>query len=55
LRHLLHVWILIAIAAMQPGYYEEFSAARARAAMTASIADAIPGWAERAAAREQES
>jgi hypothetical protein len=50
LRRLLHVWSLTAIAAGQPGYYEELAAARAGAATTVPVNDAIPDWAERAAA-----
>jgi hypothetical protein len=55
LRRPLPVWSLTAIAAGQPGYYEELAAARAGAATTAPIANAVPGWAERAAVRERES
>ena len=55
MRRLLHVWSLTAIAARQPGYYEELAAARAGTATTAPITDAIPDWAERVAARERES
>jgi Family of unknown function (DUF6247) len=50
LRRLLHVWSLTAIAATQPGYYEELAAARAGTATTVSVTDAIPDWTERAAA-----
>jgi hypothetical protein len=50
LRRLLHVWSLTAIAASQPGYYEELMAARAGTATTVAITDAIPDWIERAAA-----
>ena len=50
LRRLLHVWSLTAIAAGQPGYYEELAAARAGTATTVPVTDAIPDWAERAAA-----
>ena len=50
LRRLLHVWSLTAIAAGQPGYYEELAAARAGTAMTVPVADAIPDWAERVTA-----
>jgi hypothetical protein len=50
LRRLLHVWSLTAIAAGQPGYYEELAAARAGTAATVPVTDAIPDWAERAAA-----
>lgn len=55
MRRILHVWSLTAIAARQPGYYEELAADRAGTATTAPIADAILDWAERAAARERES
>jgi hypothetical protein len=55
LRRLLHVWSLTAIAAGQPGYYEELAAARAGTAMTVPVADAIPDWAERVtAARDRQ-
>jgi Family of unknown function (DUF6247) len=47
LRRLLHVWSLTAIAAGQPGYYEELAAARAGSATTVPVTDAIPGWSER--------
>jgi hypothetical protein len=50
LRRLLHVWSLTAIAASQPGYYEELTAARAGTATTVPVTDAIPDWTERAAA-----
>jgi Family of unknown function (DUF6247) len=50
LRRLLHVWSLTAIAASQPGYYEELATARAGTATTVPVTDAIPDWAERAAA-----
>ena len=50
LRRLLHVWSLAAVAARQPGYYEELAAARAGTATTVPVTDAIPNWAERAAA-----
>jgi hypothetical protein len=50
LRRLLHVWSLTAVAAGQPGYYEELAAARAGRATTAPVTDAIPDWAERIAA-----
>jgi hypothetical protein len=50
LRRLLHVWSLTAIAAGQPGYYEELAAARAGTATTVPVTDVIPDWAERAAA-----
>jgi hypothetical protein len=47
LRRLLHVWSLTAIAAGQPGYYEELAAARAGSATTVPVTDAIPDWSER--------
>ena len=50
LRRLLHVWSLTAIAAGQPGYYEELAAAHAGTATTVPITDAIPDWTERAVA-----
>lgn len=50
LRRLLHVWGLTAVAARQPGYYEELAAARAGTATTVPVTEAIPDWAERAAA-----
>ena len=50
LRRLLHVWSLTAVAAQQPGYYEELAAARAGTATTVLVTDAIPDWPERAAA-----
>ena len=50
LRRLLHVWSLTAIAAGQPGYYEELASARAGKVTTVPVADAIPDWAERVAA-----
>jgi Family of unknown function (DUF6247) len=50
LRRLLHVWSLTAIAAAQPGYYEELADARAGLVTTVPVTDAIPDWAERAAA-----
>jgi hypothetical protein len=50
LRRLLHVWSLTAVAARQPGYYEELTAARAGTATTVPFAEAIPDWADRAAA-----
>ena len=51
LQRLPHVWSLTAIAAHQPGYYEELAAARAGTAATLPVTDAIPDWNERAAAR----
>jgi hypothetical protein len=51
LRHLLHVWSLTAVAARQPGYYEELATARAGTATTLPIIDAILDWAERATTR----
>jgi Family of unknown function (DUF6247) len=50
LRRLLHVWSLTAVAAGQPGYYEELAAARAGTATTVLVTDAIPDWAKRIAA-----
>jgi hypothetical protein len=50
LRRLLHVWSLTAIAAGQPGYYEELATAQAGTATTVPITDAILDWTERAAA-----
>jgi Family of unknown function (DUF6247) len=50
LRRLLHVWSLTAVAASQPGYYEEFAAARAGSATTVPVADVIPDWTERVTA-----
>jgi hypothetical protein len=50
LRRLLHLWSLTAVAARQPGYYEELTAARAGTATTVPVTEAIPDWAERAAA-----
>ena len=50
LRHLLHVWSLTAVAARQPGYYEELAAANAGTATTVPVTEAIPDWAERVAA-----
>jgi hypothetical protein len=50
LRRLLHVWRLTAVAARQPGYYEELTVARAGTATTVPVTGAIPDWAERAAA-----
>jgi hypothetical protein len=42
LRRLFLVWSLTAVAAGQPGYYEELAAARAGTAMTVPVTDAIP-------------
>ncbi len=50
LRRLLHVWSLTAIAAGQPGYYEELAAARAGTTRTMPVTDAILDWTERVAA-----
>ena len=50
LRRLLHVWSLTAVAAGEAGYYEELTAARAAMATTVPVTEAIPDWAERAAA-----
>ena len=49
LRRLLHLWSLSAVAAGQPGYYEELAAVRAGTATTVPVTDAIPDWAERVA------
>ena len=46
----MHVWSLTAVAVRQPGYYEELTAARAGTATTVPVTEAIPDWAERAAA-----
>ncbi|HET9079147.1 MAG TPA: DUF6247 family protein [Trebonia sp.] len=50
LQRLLHAWSLTAVAAGQPGYYEELAAARAGTATTVPVTDVVPDWAERAAA-----
>jgi hypothetical protein len=50
LRRLLHVWSLTAIAADQPGHYEELAAVRAGSATTVPVTDAIPDWTERVTA-----
>jgi hypothetical protein len=50
LRRLLREWSVTAVAAGQPGYYEELAAARAGTATTVPVTDAIPDWAERVAA-----
>jgi hypothetical protein len=50
LNRFLHVWSLTAVAAGQPGHYEELAAARAGTAVTVPASDAIPDWTERAAA-----
>jgi len=50
LRRLLHVWSLTAVAAGQPGYYEELAAVHAGTATTVPVTDAIPDWAERVVA-----
>jgi hypothetical protein len=55
MRSLTHVWGLTAIAAREPGYYEELAAACAGTATTAPITNAIPDWAERAAGRERKA
>jgi hypothetical protein len=39
-----------AVAAGQPGYYEELAAARTGTVTTVPVTDAIPDWAERIAA-----
>jgi len=49
MRRLPHVWSLTAIAARQPGYYEELAAARAGTATTVPVTDVIPDWAARVA------
>ena len=49
MRRLLHLWSLSAVAAGQPGYYEELAAVRAGTATTVPVTDAIPDWAERVA------
>jgi hypothetical protein len=54
LQHLLHAWRLTAIAASQPGYYEEIDAVRAGTARTLPADAVVPDWPERlAAARTQ--
>jgi len=50
LQRLLHVWSVTAVAAGQPGYYEELAAARAGTSTTVPVIDVIPDWAERVAA-----
>jgi hypothetical protein len=50
LQRLLHVWSLTAVAAGQPGYYEELAVARAGTTTTVPVTDVIPDWAERVAA-----
>jgi hypothetical protein len=50
LRRLLHVWSLTAVAAGQPGYYEELEAIRTGKATMVPVTDAIPDWVERMAA-----
>ena len=50
LQRLLHVWSLTAVAAGQPGYYEELVVARAGTTTTVPVTDVIPDWAERVAA-----
>jgi hypothetical protein len=50
LRHLLHVWSLAVIGMRQPGYYEEFAAARNGTAHTAPASEVIPDWEARLAA-----
>jgi hypothetical protein len=54
LQRLLHVWRLTAIAASQPGYYEELEAVRSGATRTVPAEEAIPGWQERLAAARAE-
>jgi len=43
------VWGMTAIAAGQPGYYEELASHARGAVTTVPVADAIPDWDERAA------
>jgi len=50
LQRLLHIWSLTAVAAGQPGYYEELAVARAGTTTTVPVTDVIPDWAERVAA-----
>jgi len=50
LRRLLHVSGLTAAAAREAGYDEELTAARAGTATTVPVTEAIPDWADRAAA-----
>ena len=50
LRRLLHVWSLTAIAASNPGYYEELAAVEAGTATMVPVTEAIPDWAARVAA-----
>jgi Family of unknown function (DUF6247) len=50
LRRVLHVWSLTAIAVDQPGYYEELEAVRSGTATTVPVTEAVPDFAERAAA-----
>jgi hypothetical protein len=45
-----HVWSRTAVAAGQPGYYEELAAARAGTATTVLGTYAIPDWPERVVA-----
>jgi hypothetical protein len=49
LRRFLHVWSLTAIAAAQPGYYEELAATCAGTATRVPVTDAIPDWDDRVA------
>jgi hypothetical protein len=55
LRQLLHVWSLAAIAARQPGYYEEIAAVRSGTARTSPITEVVPDWNARLAGRSQDS
>jgi len=50
LQRLLHISSLTAVAAGQPGYYEELAVARAGTTTTVPVTDVIPDWAERVAA-----
>ena len=50
LRHVLRVWSLTTIAVGQPGYYEELGAVRSGTATTVPVTEAVPDFAERAAA-----
>lgn len=51
LRRLLHVWSLTVAAASRQGYYDEIDAARAGKSVTTPIADVVPDWYDRLAAR----
>jgi hypothetical protein len=50
LLRLLHAWRLTAIAASQPGYYEELAAVRNGTAQTRPAEEALPDWQQRLAA-----